>query len=98
EAADSFGVACIVDNGKTRQFVVYVFGAPQTDSKEAYQVWLVKDGQRRSAGTFRVADQGMGVLSMPIASNTLAFDTIGITLEPDDRGDEPRGVKIFGSA
>ncbi|GGD93424.1 anti-sigma factor [Paenibacillus nasutitermitis] len=98
DAAQAYGVACIVDNGKDKQFVVYVFGAPQTGSEQAYQVWLVKDGKRSSAGTFRVADKGIGLLSMPIAADTLVFDAIGITLEPDDRGDQPRGIKIFGSA
>ncbi|WP_157261223.1 hypothetical protein [Paenibacillus wynnii] len=27
----------------------------------------------------------------------LDFDKIGITLEPDDKGDQPRGQKMFGS-
>ncbi|UVI28889.1 anti-sigma factor [Paenibacillus spongiae] len=96
----AYGVACVVDNGQTRQFVVYVFGAAATTGDEAYQVWLIKDGKRTSAGTFRVgdADRGIGVLAMPIGSDRLAFDSIGITLEPDDRGDQPRGEKKFGTA
>ncbi|PWW04808.1 putative zinc finger protein [Paenibacillus cellulosilyticus] len=96
----SYGVACIVDNGTNKQFIVYVFGAKETSGDQAYQVWLVDDGVRRSAGTFRVEEKmrGIGVLSMPIASDQLAFDAIGITLEPDDQGDQPRGTKVFGSA
>lgn len=99
EASQAFGIACIVDNGKSRQFIVYVYGASPTSGDEAYQVWLLKDGVRKSAGTFRVADddQGLGVLAMPIEAANLDFDKIGITLEPDDRGDQPRGEKMFGS-
>ncbi len=97
ESARTYGVACIVNNGQSRQFIVYVFGAQATVDSQAYQVWLVQDGQRRSAGTFRVDEKGIGVLALPIASSSLAFDTIGITLEPDDRGDQPRGDKKFGS-
>ncbi|WP_271753838.1 anti-sigma factor domain-containing protein [Cohnella sp. JJ-181] len=101
EASQAFGIACIVDNGKNRQFVVYVYGASPTSGNEAYQVWLLKDGVRKSAGTFRVAGddggQGLGVLAMPIGSASLDFDKIGITLEPDDKGDSPRGEKMFGS-
>ncbi|MDI4649414.1 anti-sigma factor [Cohnella hashimotonis] len=99
EASQAFGIACIVDNGKSRQFVVYVYGASPTSGEEAYQVWLLKDGVRKSAGTFRVADndQGLGVLAMPIEADSLDFDKIGITLEPDDRGSQPRGEKMFGS-
>lgn len=97
--AKSYGIACIVDNGQSKQFVVYVFGVAPTSGEQAYQVWLLKDGVRQSAGTFRVANdgKGIGVLSMPIASGKLTFDTIGVTLEPDDRGKQPRGSKVFGS-
>ncbi|XEC95146.1 anti-sigma factor [Paenibacillus tarimensis] len=93
----SYGVACIVDNGQSKQFVVYLFGAPATTDTQAYQVWLLQDGERRNAGTFRVNEQGIGVMAMPIATEQLAFDEIGITLEPDDRGKQPRGSKMFAS-
>ncbi|MBM7563963.1 hypothetical protein JOC55_000895 [Paenibacillus sacheonensis] len=98
--AESSGVACIVDNGQSRQFVVYLFGAPPTLGEEAYQVWLIKDGKRSSAGTFRVGgnSRGIGLLAMPIQGEKLDFDAIGITLEPDERGSQPRGSKMYGSA
>lgn len=95
----SSGVACIVDNGQSRQFVVYLFGAPPTLGEEAYQVWLIKNGKRTSAGTFRVgnAERGIGLLAMPIQGKQLDFDAIGITLEPDERGSQPRGTRMYGS-
>jgi len=97
--ANSSGVAGIVDNGQSKQLVVFVFGAAPTDGEQAYQVWLFKNGVRQNAGTFRVADddKGTGILSVPITSSEFSFDTIGITLEPDDRGKQPRGKKVFGS-
>lgn len=99
-AGKSSGVACIVDNGQSKQFVVYLFGAATTSGSEAYQVWLIKDGVRKSAGTFRVgqSDRGVGLLAMPIESAKLDFDSIGITLEPDDTGDQPRGSRVYGSS
>jgi len=100
EGNGAYGVACVVDNGKSRQFVVYVFGAKRTEGRSAYQVWLNKDGEKRSAGTFRVDNaRGVGLLAMPLrAGDELRFDEIGITLEPDDRGRKPRGAKAFGMA
>ena len=70
-----------------------LFGAAETQGDEAYQVWLIKDGQRSSAGTFRVSDtsRGIGLLAMPIQGGKLDFDAIGITLEPDEHGSQPRG-------
>jgi hypothetical protein len=93
------GVACIVDNGRSRQFVVYLFGAAPTSGDQAYQVWLIHNGARTSAGTLRVADgeNGIGLMAMPINDEMPAFDQIGITLEPDDHGAQPRGQKMFGS-
>ncbi|WP_338553727.1 anti-sigma factor [Paenibacillus sp. KS-LC4] len=94
----SSGVVCVVGSGQNTQFVVYLFGAEKTVGEESYQVWLVKDGVRQSAGTMRVAnDQGVAVLAVPLASETLSFDSIGITLEPDDHGAQPRGKQIYRS-
>ncbi|MGG3506394.1 anti-sigma factor [Paenibacillus lautus] len=96
--SDAYGIAGVVENGKSKQFVVYVFKAKATIGNEAYQVWLIRDNKRKSAGTFRVDDKGVGILSMPVASEeSLVFDGIGITLEPDDRGNLPRGTKMFSS-
>lgn len=97
ESEHAYGVACIVDNGKSKQFVVYVFGAQETKNEEAYQVWLLRDGIRSSAGTFRVDEKGVGLLVMGIESEQLTYDNIGITLEPDEKGDQPRGTKAFGT-
>jgi hypothetical protein len=93
----AYGVVCIVDNGQSKQFVTYVFGAKPTAGEEAYQVWLIRDNVRTSAGTFRVDEQGIGVLAMPIEGEPPVFDAIGITLEPDDRGAQPRGTRTFAS-
>lgn len=94
----SSGVVCVVGSGQNTQFVVYLFGAAKTAGEESYQVWLVKDGARKSAGTMRVDnDRGVAVLAVPLASEKLSFDSIGITLEPDDQGAQPRGRQIYRS-
>ncbi|MNI18621.1 Anti-sigma-W factor RsiW [compost metagenome] len=97
EKEHAYGVACIVENGGNKQFVVYVFGAQATKENEAYQVWLLRDGVRSSAGTFQVDEKGIGLLSMVIDSDELVYDRIGITLEPDEKGNQPRGPKVFGT-
>lgn len=97
DVASSYAVACIVDNGSNKQFVVYVFGAPASKGDSVYQVWLNHSGEKDSAGTFRVDEKGIGVLAMPVAGETLAFDSIGITIEPDEHGDQPRGTRVYSS-
>ena len=96
ERNDGYGIACVVRQGGSKQFIVYVFGARRTTGSEAYQVWLVSGSERRSAGTFRVSDErGVGVLTVPIRSDSFSFDAIGITLEPDADGSQPRGPRVF---
>ncbi|TJY44198.1 anti-sigma factor [Cohnella pontilimi] len=95
----AYGVACLIRSNGDEQLVVYVFGTPQTEDSEAYHVWLLKEGKRSSAGTFTVGSSGIGLLTLPWqASEGEAFDSVGITLEPDANSEEPRGPKLFGSA
>ncbi|RKP56898.1 hypothetical protein D7Z26_02600 [Cohnella endophytica] len=97
DSPHAYGVACLVKSENKEQFVVYVFGTPKTEAAEAYQVWLLKDGKRTSAGTFTVDESGIGIMALPIEHGLPKFDSVGITLEPDSRSDAPRGPKMFGS-
>nr|AIA10687.1 anti-sigma-K factor rskA [uncultured bacterium] len=94
----AYGVACLVRSSDKEQLVVYVFGSPQTKNGEAYQVWLLKDGQRTSAGTFTVGSSGIGIMTLPLSKGIPEMDAIGVTLEPDSRSESPRGPKMFGSS
>jgi len=94
--ASSKGMACILQQKDQRKLVVYLYNLPATKGNEAYQVWLVRDGHRSNAGTFRVGNDGLGVLIMDIRPGD-RFDSVGVTLEPDAAGTEPRGSKVVGA-
>lgn len=91
------GKACILKRGNNTKLVIYLYGLEETQGNEAYQVWLIDNGQRRNAGTFHVDDQGLGVLTYDFSETEHSFDAIGITLEPDSNGSEPRGLKVVGT-
>jgi hypothetical protein len=57
---------------------------------------LIDNGHRQSAGVFKPDKEGFGVLTVD-TSKFNSFDTIGITLEPDAEGKQPRGIKIVGT-
>lgn len=97
ELDQAYGVACILNKGVQSELVVYLFGAKRNEGTDAYQVWLLKDDERTNAGTFKVGDQGIGVLTFAVEDSG-SFESIGITLEPDGKGDQPRGPKVFASA
>lgn len=93
----AYGVACLVKSDSKEQLVVYVFGTPRTKDSEAYQVWLLKNGQRTSAGTFTVGASGIGIMTLPLTNGIPDMDAVGVTLEPDSHSTSPRGPKMFGS-
>ncbi len=97
DSPNAYGVACLVRSEKEEQLVVYIFGSPQTREGEAYQVWLLNDGVRTSAGTFTVGTSGIGIMTLPMSQEIPVFDSVGVTLEPDSHSDSPRGPKMFGS-
>jgi anti-sigma-K factor RskA len=70
-------------------------GLPPTGKDEVYQVWSIKDGQRRALCNFKVDETGYGETSYWLP-RPLAYDTIGVTLEPDPYGSQPRGPKVLG--
>ncbi|CAG7644465.1 anti-sigma factor domain-containing protein [Paenibacillus allorhizosphaerae] len=91
------GQAWLMKQGGTMQLVLQASGLPELQGEQAYQVWLVKNGDRVNGGTFRVDAQGNGVLTYKIDEAERSFDTIGITLEPDPKGTKPRGKKVLGT-
>jgi anti-sigma-K factor RskA len=94
---DPSGSALILQNGDQKRLVIHMNGLASTKGEEAYQVWLVNNGKRHNAGTFRVDETGRGVITYYFADPNMQFDSIGITIEPDPYGDQPRGKKVSGT-
>jgi anti-sigma-K factor RskA len=94
--AQMSGVAYLTETKEGVQLVVQVHNAPSLTGEQAYQVWLLKNGQRINAGTFRVNENGTGILVFT-SGTAPNFDNIGITLEPDANGTQPRGPKVLGT-
>ena len=96
ENGEVYGQAFLINKSGKEELVVNVFDFPQTKGQEVYQVWLIDNGQRQSAGVFRPDKEGYGVLTVDL-SKLNSFDTIGITLEPNTKSKQPRGKKIVGT-
>jgi hypothetical protein len=88
------GLATIVIDSKGTHLLVQAEKLPQLQNTEAYQVWLLKDGQPYNAGTF-LSEQGKGALYYTFEQRE--FDQIAITLEPDPYGNQPRGKMILSA-
>ncbi|MFB5283201.1 anti-sigma factor domain-containing protein [Peribacillus sp. Hz7] len=90
------GIAYIVQQESEKNLVVQVHELPGVEGSQVYQVWLLKNGTRENGGIFKPDENGSGILTYQLAEGQ-TFDQIGITVEPDANGSQPRGEKIAGS-
>jgi anti-sigma-K factor RskA len=96
------GTAWVLKHGDTNNVVVNLQGLKKTKGDWTYQVWLVSKSsdnttRRYNCGTLNVDDNGNGVLTYPINAKYIGFDAVGVTLEADANGDQPRGKKVLGT-
>jgi hypothetical protein len=91
------GQGWLIRNGDQKRLVIQMDGLPSNRGDEVYQVWLIHNGLRQNAGTFRVDDRGRGLLTYEFDDPAIQFEHIGITLEPDPFGNQPRGKKVAGT-
>jgi hypothetical protein len=89
------GLATIIIDSKGTHLLVQAQDLPELKDTEAYQVWLLKDGQPFNAGTF-LTEQGSGALYYTFEPSD--YDQIAITLEPDAKGDQPRGNIVLAAS
>ena len=88
------GVASIIADTTGTHLVVQAEDLPELTGTEVYQVWLIKGDAPQNAGTF-ISRDGNGALYYSF--DPKAYDTVAITLEPDDGGETPRGKVILAA-
>lgn len=91
------GKGWVRQQGQSRQLVLEVNGLQASSGDQAYQLWVIKDGNRFNGGTFRVDEKGSSVMIYDLNVTQGTFEAIGITLEPDGKGMQPRGKKVLGT-
>jgi hypothetical protein len=93
------GTAWVLKQGDTNNVVVNLTGLKKTKGDWTYQVWLIRSAsdKRYNCGTMNVDDNGNGVLTYYISAKNIGFDAVGVTLEADANGKQPRGKKVLGT-
>lgn len=93
----AYGNAWLYKQGDQKKLVVQISGLPITKGTEVYQGWMIYEGNRKSAGVFYVDQQGNGFLTHVLGERDIEIEAIGISLEPDPNGTQPRGKKVLGT-
>ncbi|WP_423799943.1 anti-sigma factor domain-containing protein [Neobacillus sp. SAB-20_R2A] len=96
-AASANGNAYLLQEGGTTNLVIELNNMPRTNDEEVYQVWLLKNGTRQNAGTLKPDQNGNGLITYRLPQS-LSFDAIGITLEPNPNNTQPQGQKVMGTS
>ncbi len=76
--------------------VIFVSDMPQPAAGMAYQVWLVGNGERRSAGLFKVDGYGRGYLVFDCPEPGERYSAVGITTEPEGGSPGPTTPRVIG--
>jgi anti-sigma-K factor RskA len=76
--------------------ILVAYRLPPLAPDRAYQLWLVKDGQRVSGGLFSVDAEGYGWLKVRAPQPLAAYNRAGITVEPRGGSPGPTGARVLG--
>ncbi|MEZ4591050.1 MAG: anti-sigma factor [Chloroflexota bacterium] len=94
-SAEATGLIIISGDGEYGTLIVQ--NLAQLPEAQAYQLWLIKDGQRTSGGLFNVSEDGYLAKIIYSPEPLAHYQTFGITIEPAEGSPGPTGEKVLGS-
>ncbi len=93
-APQASGWIVVSADGKAGTLIVQ--GLPRLPNQQQYQLWLIKDGQRKSGGVFSVDHDGYASLWVYSLQPLVDYQQFGITVEPSGGSPGPTGAKVLG--
>lgn len=84
----------VVLDGHGDSGVLAMRDLPRLDAAHQYQLWLVRDGERRSGGVFSVDEEGYGALLLKVPADFRDFTSLGISIEPAGGSPGPTGARV----
>lgn len=80
-------------NRRSQRMLLLVKGLPPQEGR-VYQVWLMEDGGRESAGLFQ-AEPGRAALLSHSSRRLGEIDAVGVSLEPEGGSPAPTGPRVL---
>lgn len=92
------GEARLRESGENVRVRLEVWGLPEQDPGEFYEVWFVRGEDRVSAGSFTVGPGGTAEVDASVPARLAReFPAIGITAETAPGDPRPSGKKVLGA-
>jgi anti-sigma-K factor RskA len=82
-APDAGGEVSIQGTGENMEMRLEAWGLPPCKSEQYYELWLVEDDDRVSAGTFTVGQSGRVNVKLNAPNFAASYPTVGVTAEYD---------------
>lgn len=95
-ASEATGVIVISEDGAHGALIVQEL--PELGEEQAYQLWLIDDGQRTDGGVFSVSDDGYKSHYVSSPQPLSDYDAFGVTIEPEGGSLGPTGPQVLGGA
>lgn len=92
-ASEAYGT--IVLDPKDNKGVLAVTGLPALGADRQYQLWLIRDGERRSAGVFSPDPDGYGSMLLTVPADFRDFRSFGVSVEPRGGSPAPTGPRVL---
>lgn len=92
-APEAYGT--IVLDPRDNKGVLAVTGLPALDQGRQYQLWLIRNGQRRSAGVFSPDSDGYGSMLLTVPADFRDFRSFGVSVEPRGGSPAPTGSAVL---
>ena len=90
------GVIIISEDGAHGALIVQEL--PQLSEEQAYQLWLIDDGERADGGTFSVDEDGYDSHYVSSPRPLGEYEAFGVTIEPAGGSPGPTGPQVLGSS
>lgn len=68
---------------------------PPLPDGRVYQLWLIRDGNRSSGGTFHREPDGKGRLAIESSEPFAVYQALGVTIEPAGGSSGPTGPRVL---
>jgi anti-sigma-K factor RskA len=93
ESPQAYGTI-VIDSDDNRG-VLAVRGLKPLGASNAYQLWIVRQAERRSGGVFTVSSDGYGSLQVTVPAGFTGFTGFGISIEPAGGSTSPTGARVM---
>jgi anti-sigma-K factor RskA len=93
DARSAYGT--IVLDPNDNEGVLAVTGLPVLTPGHQYQLWLIRDGERRSGGVFNADKEGYGSMILTVPRDFKDFRSFGVSAEPWGGSALPTGQMIL---